>query len=305
MEHKYSILVVDDQETNIIMLTTILESEYTIFTADNGRSAIKAANKHLPDIILLDVLMTDMDGYEVIEELKASDITKDIPVIFVTSLDSTGDEARGLSLGAADYISKPFSSGIVKLRIKNQIKILEQLRTIEELLVYDYLTNLPNRRTLIQRIKKEWEKVVHYKKALSILVIDVDNFLCYNDTYGHEAGDLALKAVARILSKVSERPDDFAARWGGEEFVLLLPNIEINEVMNIAERILKAVENIELHVSGAAAKLTASIGVNSLRDWQDGIAVDDFMKEAYAALYEAQEKGGNQVCYNHENTVHT
>ena len=130
---KYSVLIVDDERTNIMVLTSVLSQEYTIYAAKSGQDGLEAAAEHLPDVILLDILMPDMDGYEVLAALKASDKTREIPVIIATALDSNRDEAKGLALGAADYISKPFSPAIVKLRIQNQVKMLNYIDTIKKL----------------------------------------------------------------------------------------------------------------------------------------------------------------------------
>ena len=133
MDHKkHSVLVVDDTSLSIMALTRILNPEYTVYTASNGRDAITAAEQYLPDVILLDVIMPDMDGYAAIAALKNAEKTKDIPIIFITGLSRSGDEEKGLALGAADYITKPFSPVVVKLRVRNQIKILEQVRLIVE-----------------------------------------------------------------------------------------------------------------------------------------------------------------------------
>ncbi|MDR2531271.1 MAG: diguanylate cyclase [Oscillospiraceae bacterium] len=298
---KNSILVVDDENANIMALTHILNPNYKVYAAKGGQGAIAAAEKYSPDIILLDVIMPEMDGYATIEALKASDKTKDIPVIFVTSLDSTGDEAWGLSLGAADYITKPFSSAIVKLRVNNQIKIVEQLRTIERLIMFDQVTDLPNRRSLIHRIKVEWERTLRKNKPLNILIINVDGFKKYSDSCGQEQGDATLQAIAKILTGTFERPSDFAARWGGEEFVLLLPNVEMSDALDTAEFIRKSVEGMTIPVPGKEPmRMTVSIGMNTQQEWWDGATTDEFIKEAYTKLYESKDNGGNQVRYIHK-----
>jgi diguanylate cyclase (GGDEF)-like protein len=299
MKNQKSVLIVDDQETNITMLQKILAPEYTVYTAENGAEGVKLAEKHLPDVILLDVIMDEMDGYAVIEILKSTESTKEIPVIFVTTLDSIGDEAWGLSLGAADYITKPLSPAIVKLRIANQMKMLDQLRTIERLYMFDPLTELPNRRNLIHRIKVEWERTIKKNKPFNILIIDIDDFKSYNNIYGHEQGDAALQAIAGVLVGAFKNPQDFAARWGGEEFVMLLPNVDAEQALGTAEYIRKSVEDLAVSVQGGReTKVSVSIGVNSNREWWDGATIDEFIKEAYTVLFEAKDNGGNQICHN-------
>jgi len=306
-----SVLIVDDQETNITLLTKILGPEYTIYSAENGIDAIEAAEKHLPSVILLDILMFDMDGYAVISELKSSPKTKDIPVIFITSLDSDTDEEKGLSLGAADYITKPFSAAIVKLRIKNQIEMHDQLYTIEKLSKIDGLTELPNKRSFENRMNIEWARARREMMPISIMMIDVDFFKKYNDTYGHLQGDTALKAVADVFSETLRRPTDFAARWGGEEFAVILPNTNLDGALKIAEIIRKHTEDTEiLCLDGSITKITVSIGINTkevvtLLKNEDGTRlpheqsnlIKDFISEADKALYDAKNRGRNRVCY--------
>ncbi|MCL2264577.1 MAG: diguanylate cyclase [Treponema sp.] len=295
-EIKHSVLIIDDQETSISMLSCILSSEYIIFSAGNGRDGIEAAKNCSPDIILLDVLMTDMDGYEVIAELKSSEETKKIPVIFITSLISHTDEEKALTLGAADYITKPFSPAIVRLRLKYQIKILTQLQTIERFSMLDQLTEIPNRRSFDIQIKKEWARSLREKTTFSILMIDLDNFKRYNDTYGHLQGDVVLKEVVKVFSKVLKRPGDFAARWGGEEFVILLPCTELHGAFDIAEQIRKGVESMDILLDdNTVTKMTISIGVNT-HEYEHGGTIDEFISNADKALYEAKDKGRNLVC---------
>jgi diguanylate cyclase (GGDEF)-like protein len=295
---KHSILVVDDQETNITMLEKILIPEYIIHAANSGEEAVKMALKLIPDMILLDVVMDGIGGYDVIKILKDSEKTKDIPVIFVTSLDSIGDEAWGLSLGAADYITKPLSPAIVKLRVANLLNARDQLRTIERLLTHDPLTDLPNRRSLIHRVKADWEKTLKKNKPFSILIIDVDEFTSYNNIFGHEQGDAALQQISGVLGDALKNPSDFVGRWGGGEFIMLMPDVEVEEALEAAEYIRKNIEESEISIpDGRAARLTVSIGMNTHQEWWDGATSDEFIKEAYSQLFEAKDNGGNQVCH--------
>ena len=296
-EKKGSILIVDDSTQNIIVLTHILEKDYTVFVSKDGHDAIEIAKKSLPDIVLLDIVMPGMDGYEVIVALKSHEKTKRIPVIFLTGLAGTVDEEKGLALGAADYIAKPFSAGIVKLRVRNQIRMLDQLRTIERLSMIDQLTEMPNRRSFDNRIHSEWGRAARDKTPISILAVDVDRFKIYNDTYGHSQGDVALKAVAKMFFEQLKRPGDFAARWGGEEFFVLLPNTDPKGAMDIAEHIRKSAEEMIIPGEGGEpTKLTVSIGVSTqLPSSKDSLS--KFVASADKALYAAKGAGRNQVCY--------
>ena len=295
---KHSILLVDDEEIVIESLKQILKSEYALTTAMDGKSAIEAAEKVKPDIILLDIIMPGMDGYAVISALKKSKKTRDIPIIIITALNSYEDEEKGLALGATDYISKPFSPLIVRLRIRNQINMLTQLRTIERLSMIDPLTNLPNRRSFEIQLNSEWVRAQREQTPISILFIDADKFKNYNDNYGHQQGDIALQALAKTFAEILKRPADFSARWGGEEFVALLSNTDLKGAIEVAEQIRRNVEEMDIpYADGPVTKLTVSIGINTLEQVQSDMMIEEFISVADKALYEAKAKGRNRVCY--------
>jgi len=294
-KQKNSILVVDDETSNLMVLTHILGSEYTIYTAENGVNAVKKAIEYRPDLILLDIVMPEMDGYETLSALRKSEETHKIPIIFITGLSSDEDEEKGLSLEAADYISKPFSPQIVKLRVKNQIQIVNQLRTIEHLSMIDQLTGIPNRRNFDERLGMEWKQAIRESQPICILIIDIDKFKDYNDTYGHQQGDVVLRTVAVIIEQSLKRPTDFTARWGGEEFIVLLPNTPLDGAMEVAEQIRQNVEKEEiLFASGLTTKVTVSIGLN-MQVPVLGSSAELFFSKADKALYVAKEIGRNNV----------
>ncbi|MCL2031036.1 MAG: diguanylate cyclase [Oscillospiraceae bacterium] len=280
---KNRVLIVDDAGSNIMALTHILSPEYTVYAVKHGKDAVNAAEKHLPDVILLDIVMPDMDGYAVIAALKESDITRNIPVIFITGLRKAADEEKGLILGAADYIAKPFSPEVVKLKIRNQIKTL------------DPLTELPNRRSCTIRMRSEWGRAMRLQKPVSLLVIDLDHFKSYNDAYGYPQGDAALRAVAKALEAWLVRPGDFAARWGGDEFVALLPDTDRACALEIAERIRAGVEAMEIpRVDGTGTKMTVSIGVDTDLPLPDN-SYDSMIEDAEEALRQTKESERNKV----------
>jgi len=294
-EKKNSLLIVDDENMNLKVLTHILGSEYTIYTANNGISAVEKAKEYKPDLILLDILMPEMDGYVTLSELKKIEEVHKIPVIFITGLNSEEDEEKGLSLEAADYIAKPFSAMIVKLRVRNQIQIVNQMRTIERLSLIDQLTNIPNRRSFDDRLNMEWKQAIREQTPISILMIDVDNFKDVNDTHGHQKGDIVLKSIAEVFPQSFRRPGDFAARWGGEEFVVLLPNTPIEGTMDVAEKIRIDIQNTSVACAeGLTLSVTVSIGVNSLIPGQNS-SIDAFISNADRALYAAKNAGRNRV----------
>jgi len=291
---KNSVLIVDDEKSNIIALTHILSSEYTVYFAKNGMDAIELAEKFLPDVILLDILMPDMDGYEVISRLKRDDKTNEIPVIFVTGLTGVEEEEKGLSLGAVDYINKPFSPAIVKLRVRSQVQMQNQIKLIKYLSMMDQLTDIPNRRNFDSRMRTEWEHAIRNGTFISLLMIDIDFFKNYNDKYGHQQGDVALKTMADIFKQTLKRSVDFVARWGGEEFVILLPNTNLAGALGIAEIIRAKAVDTDIMLEDSVTRLTLSIGVSTIKP-EHGSSLDAFISGADKALYIAKESGRNQV----------
>jgi diguanylate cyclase (GGDEF)-like protein len=296
MENKNTLLIVDDESANLMVLEHILGSEYLIITAKNGIEAIAKAKEFKPDLILLDIIMPEMDGYQTLSILKSTEEIQKIPVVFITGLNSDEDEEKGLSLDAVDYITKPFSPAVVKLRVRNHIQMITQMRLIEHMSLKDQLTGLPNRRYLDDRLKMEWKKAVREKTPISLLMMDLDKFKNINDLYGHLQGDMVLQKAAEIFSQAIKRPGDFVARWGGEEFVVLLPNTHEEGAVEIAEKIrLDVEESIMPSLDGTIIKITISVGVNSIIPTLNCV-IDAFISAADNALYAAKAAGRNMVC---------
>ena len=292
-----SILIVDDENLQIKALAHLLEDEYTLYVAKSGEAAIEIAEKYLPDLILLDILMPGMDGYDTISRLKSNSRTSGIPVVFTTGLRDEDDEVKGLEHDVADYITKPFNPKIVPLRVRNQMKIINQVRAIERLSRIDQLSNIPNRRYFVERLEMDWGSSIRKFQPLSILILDIDFFKKYNDTYGHQQGDNAIKEAARVLTFSLKRPGDFAARYGGEEFVVLLPDTDQDGAMQIAERIRENIEAAEIpkHESiSEVTKITVSVGVNTIVP-RVSDSMDLFISRADNALYTSKENGRNRV----------
>jgi diguanylate cyclase (GGDEF)-like protein len=299
---KGSVLIVDDEKSNITTLTHILSPNYKIYAAKNGKDAIEAARDFLPSVILLDIVMPEMDGYMIISELKNSTKTREIPVIFITGLNSAESEEKGLALGASDYINKPFIPSIVRLRVQNQVQIMEQIKIIRDLSMKDLLTGLPNRRGFEDRLYLEWEHSKRNKTPLSVFFIDVDMFKAYNDTHGHLQGDSALQTVANIISQSLNRSVDFTARWGGEEFVVLLPSTDLPGGMKAAENVRRNVENSQIPCDGdKVSHVTISVGLNTIVPSKED-NIRDFINRADKALYAAKNTGRNKVCKYEEET---
>jgi diguanylate cyclase (GGDEF)-like protein len=294
---RFRILAVDDEKSNLMVLNSILSADYTVLTAKSGEEALSRVAEEPPDLILLDILMPGIDGFEVLRTLKKSPETRMIPVIIITGLQSDTDEEKGLLLGAVDYITKPFKNAIVIARVKTHLQIVHQFRMIERLGLIDPLTNIPNRRCFDDRMDIEWRRAVRNKKPISFLMMDLDNFKKYNDTWGHPQGDTLLKTAARIFFSAARRSGDLAARVGGEEFGVLLPDTELKAALQVAEEIRSRLENtVVLTADGKTeTRATISIGVASLIPTHD-LPIADFLAAADRCLYTAKGRGRNQIC---------
>lgn len=303
MDHdieQQSLLIVDDERQNRLLLTELFQDEYKIIQAKNGEQALERAHTRKPDLILLDVLMPEMDGMEVIRELKRSDTTRNIPVIFITALDSRSDEEKGLNLGAVDYIAKPFHPPIVRVRVRNHMQLVQQRDLLEKLAALDGLTGIPNRRRFDDTYAVEWNRCQRSGKPLSLIVADVDLFKKYNDTLGHAAGDRVLQEVANLLRQAVRRPSDLVARYGGEEFVILLPETDAKDAQQLAERLLQQLHEKALpHPAGITDYVTLSMGGATTTPLQTNVDTS-FFKLADDALYEAKGSGRNRICWSRE-----
>ncbi len=295
---EFTVLIVDDEKQNRLLLTELFHGAYKIIQAKNGVQALEKARQHRPDLILLDVLMPEMDGMSVLRELKRDDATRLIPVIFITALDSATDEENGLDLGAVDYISKPFHPPIVRVRVRNQLQLVHQRRLLEQLASLDGLTGIPNRRQFDAMLLKEWHRCQRNAQPLSLVVADVDFFKRYNDTLGHAAGDRVLQEVAAALRQGARRPGDLVARYGGEEFVLLLPETDAASAQALAEGLQALLQNKALpHPDSAvSAHITLSMGGTTLVPMAEALD-PQFFACADTALYAAKAQGRNRVCW--------
>jgi diguanylate cyclase (GGDEF)-like protein len=290
----YTILLVDDEKMNLDVLAQVLSPNYNLLIAKNGKRALELAEEQSPHLILLDVLMPEMSGFEVIEKLKNSELTTHIPVIFITGLTSDEDEEKGFFLGAVDYITKPFNKTIVKARVNTHIRIIDQMRTIERIALIDPLTKISNRRGFNKLLDNEWRKAVKNNTHISFIIIDADKFKNYNDTYGHPQGDVLLQTIANVFKRLAPFPD-CAARWGGEEFVVLMPGFNIDEAAELAEKVRGEVEALIIPTEDEEkTTITVSIGLNTIIPEEDS-EIGDFINKADQALYRAKETGRNRV----------
>jgi len=294
---KQRVLIVDDEPMNIKLLLVVLQEDYQISVATSGKEALAIAHSAKPpDIILLDVMMPEMDGYEVCGKLKAEPETQEIPIIFLTAVRDETHAELGLKLGAVDYIVKPFSLPIIRAKLKNHLELKRYKDKLKAETWTDGLTQIANRRRFNETYSMEMRRSKRLGTDLSVLMVDIDFFKNYNDTYGHLAGDDCLRKVAHALHKALQRPGDLIARWGGEEFSCLLPNTDRQGAAVIGERLRKAVADLDLphETSPIGKSVTVSIGLATSNPVED-ISDDDLMKQADDALYEAKRTGRNRV----------
>ncbi|WP_027184760.1 diguanylate cyclase [Desulfovibrio inopinatus] len=302
-DEEYTILIVDDEYINRVALAELLTPYYRVILAKNGDQAMELATSAArPDLILLDVVMPEQSGYDVLRRLRNEERTKDIPVIFVTALSGDDDEEKGLLLGAVDYIVKPFRPAIVRARVRNHLHSVRMRKELEQLVNRDGLTEIANRRHFDIFLDKAWRHAQRSEEPLSVILLDVDHFKKYNDHYGHGAGDEALKKLAGVLESSVRRPYDLAARYGGEEFAVILPNTDALSAQGRAETIRTAIYNLHIdHVASPTnTVLTVSLGGATLPPLPSPNTIDTFLKRVDASLYDAKRNGRNTVAWNAE-----
>lgn len=292
---KPTILVVDDMTTTLLLLHDLLKDTYEVKIAKNGTKALEILESPNDiDLILLDIEMPDINGYDVCKRIKNNETIKNIPIIFITGRTSQEDEEYGLNLGAIDYITKPFNKAIVKLRIKNYLDLKIKNDMLEKLSMYDGLTNIRNRRFFDETFEKTFSEIKRDKKSLAVLMIDIDFFKPYNDNYGHGQGDETLRKVAKALEKTIKRASDFVARYGGEEFVILLKDINKNGVEAVANNLLNAVRELKIthEFSKIENYVTISIGASFYNSNSD-ITKLELLLKADETLYNVKNSGRN------------
>lgn len=286
------ILIVDDTRVNQEILDSLLNKYYQIKVAGNGVRALDIA-KHSPhpDLILLDVNMPQMDGYEICQKLQENILTRHIPIIFVTAEFDKESESHGLQLGAVDYITKPINPAIVLQRVRNQILLKQHEKELQRIAHYDSLTGIPNRILLADRMAQAIAQAKREGEMLGICYLDLDGFKPVNDTLGHQAGDQVLIEIARRIESIL-RKGDTCARLGGDEFVVLLPNLHHSEKCIITVKRLLEIIAQPILVQGQPFFLTASIGITICPD--DDSDADGLLSHADQAMYVAKQSGKNR-----------
>lgn len=298
MSDRPQILIIDDETDNLRILSDILRQHADIILAKSGQQGIRKAAELKPDLILLDVVMQGMNGFEVMTALKHEAGTSDIPVIFITSLGETHHEETGFHLGACDYIQKPFHTTIVLARIRLHLELGRQRSMLEKLANIDPLTGIANRRRYEDVLKREWRVAMRKQSPVSLILVDIDNFKHYNDHFGHASGDKVLQKVARVFSDRLQRPRDLVARFGGEEFIILLPDNDHQGCMDVMEQCRQAIEQMPLDdlQNPDISQITVSIGGYTCRP-DPNSKPQEATKMADDMLYMAKHKGKNRILW--------
>jgi len=303
------ILVVDDVEVNIQLLTSYLTAEgYEVIPAADGEEAIEKVKSADPDLVLLDVMMPKMNGFDACKILKEGTKTKFVPVIMVTALNEIEDKIKGIDSGADDFLSKPFNKLELLARVRSllrikylhdelQRKVIELQRAKEELrqlAITDGLTNLYNYRYFKEQLQQEINRATRHSLDVSLVMIDIDHFKHYNDKNGHPAGDLLLNKIGKLL-KDNVRNIDLAARYGGEEFSLVLIETNKYAAKIVAEKIRKLIEKqeFEFEESQPLKRITISTGVATFPE--DATTLERLVDAADKRLYQAKKAGRNTI----------
>jgi diguanylate cyclase (GGDEF)-like protein len=325
--HRGSILIVDDTPDNLRLLSNLLTKRgYDVRATVSGQMAITVVKAAPPELMLLDICMPQMNGYEVCRHLKSDPITQDIPIIFISALDELANKVEAFEVGGVDYITKPFQVAEVVARVNTHLtlrRLQQQLqeqnlrlqqevcermnaeaalqaanRELQRLACIDGLTQISNRLYFDQRLRQEWLRLSREKQSLAIILCDVDHFKLYNDYYGHQAGDECLKQVAQTICNQAKRPADLVARYGGEEFVVMLSNTDLEGAVTVAEHIKLAVEGLHIPHAGSqvSSYVTLSMGIaNTIPQMQ--AAPEKLIAAADRSLYMAKARGRNTFCF--------
>ncbi|MBF0136198.1 MAG: diguanylate cyclase [Magnetococcus sp. DMHC-1] len=322
---KETLLVVDDERLNLNVLKDLLEPDYDLLLAKSGEQALqRVLSTPPPDLILLDIMMPGIDGYQVLQRLKADPVLQEIPVIFITAMGEIEDETKGLAMGAVDYITKPISPSIVQARIKTHLalrrslvaqqdlnkemrqlnaqleeknnQLLELNTILQNMAMLDGLTGIPNRRHFDQQLEQEWHRALRDQTPVSLILMDIDFFKPFNDHYGHAAGDACLRQVAQALAHTMTRTIDLVARYGGEEFVCILPGTDLDGLAVVGNKLRENIRALGLahHHSKVANHVTISLGGISMIPSHD-LSPTSLVKAADARLYQAKNEGRDRL----------
>lgn len=294
MLEEQKILVVEDEPISRKVLQHLLKPLMTVL-ATNGAEALAVIERENIDLVLLDIHMPIMGGFEVIERLKNNDKTKDIPIIVITVNHSTEDEIRALDLGAVDFITKPFNSVILQKRVRNQLALKLKSDLLEKHASLDGLTNLLNRRMFDSDLESKWAEGRRLGVNVGLIMFDIDHFKQYNDNYGHSAGDLVLVRVAKALMKSLHRQTDRVYRYGGEEFTLIQFDTDLGQLNQTAELLRQCIYDLNIpHKHSSHENISISVGIAIV---ESGVDFTDLslLEMADKELYKAKGNGRNCI----------
>ncbi len=290
------IFIVEDNKKDAAFLQAILEKAgYAVINAPDGKTAFEMLEKYQPDIIILDLLLPDIDGFEICKRLRSEERFLSIPILFLTSSVNLDNKLLGLQLGAADFLDKGCDKRELLLRLKNLLRYKKQYDEIVRLSVVDSLTHVYNRRYFQHRLMDEFERGRRYAREFCCVIVDVDNFKIINDTFGHPVGDDVLRHIAAILRR-NIRAADVLCRYGGDEFGLLLPETNFPGAFVIVERVRSIVEKTKFSKTDNSTKVSLSFGMSSLIEG-GALGMDELVTQADVALYQAKRAGRNQISF--------
>lgn len=300
----YSLLVIDDSNTLRKQIIDILSKEMLFsnyYEASDGLKGFKELLDKKPDFVIVDLVMPEYDGFTFLKMKNSREELNNIPVIVLTAIQDMNAKIQGLEKGANDYIVKPFNPEelLARVKVHLNIKILQdELKQKNELLhklsITDELTRIYNRRYFIQRLKEEFQRAVRYSEKLALIIVDLDNFKQINDAYGHQCGDKILYQVAKLM-KEQLRGCDVLGRYGGEEFIILLPYTDCKGAFALSERIRNLIEKYSFKVGKNKINVTLSAGIISYPEYK-AESYENFIKKADEGLYTAKKTGKNRTC---------
>lgn len=304
------ILVIDDTKTERMIMTAYLERlGHEVITGADGKQALDLYQSESPDLILMDVIMPVMDGYQSAQQIRQLDDDW-VPIIFLSAKISPDDISAGIDAGGDDYLTKPVDMVVLNAKVKAMqriaamrhrlIKVSDELAAtnnkLQKLVNIDGLTGIANRRYMDRFLQIEYSRAIRNQQPLSLVLGDIDYFKQFNDRYGHLDGDDCLKKVAAVLSSECKQDTDLVARYGGEEFAVILPNTDVERAKQLAENLRQAVADLCIsHEKSAVADIcTMSLGVASCVP-QKGSTAEALLQQADEALYRSKEAGRNRV----------
>ena len=295
-----TVLVIDDHPLNIQTVYRTLAADYEVLMATSGQAGVDACLRHLPNLVLLDLMMPGLSGVEVAARLKTDPATRAIPIIFVTASSDSEQESSCWEAGAVDFVTKPFNPLTLRRRVQVHLSLKRQAEQLHRLAYIDGLTGVANRRWFNEHIAVEVARARRDNVPLTLVLADVDFFKRYNDHHGHQAGDACLQMVAQAMQRAWRRPGDFVARYGGEEFVAILPGVGSASALATADALRAQLHACALpHGDSACAPfVTASAGALTIDDWSgtEWSGADALLRQADELLYQAKQAGRDRAC---------